>query len=366
MSFDTVFWFASCTKLITAIAAMQLVEQGKLSLDSKEDVQLYLPELSQVKVLEEDKDGNLKLVEQQRRITLRMLLSHTAGFGYSFSNEKLKKWYDPIGIDEFDNQECDVFAQPLVNQPGTTWEYGVNIDWAGRLVERVSGLSLDDYSRLRIFMPMNLSRLTFFPTAEMRERLAYVHRRNEDGSITINERGHPLRRPLAISTAEEIRATASSGGAGLFGSPVEYCNILAMLLNLGRDPTTSKRILKEETVREMFVNQIPQFPDFARNLRPPCKPSLVNDADETYPQPGNPPQGWGLSFFSLLRRGTTGRAVGTAWWSGVANLIWWADLENGMAGMLASQILPFGDKEVSRCQADIEQELYKELLGSRM
>jgi hypothetical protein len=128
----------------------------------------------------------------------------------------------------------------------------------------------------------------------------------------------------------------------------------------------------------MFSNQIPQFPDFGRNLQPSCKPSLVSSVDEIYPQSGNPPQGWGLSFFSLLHSGPTGRAAGTAWWSGIANIIWWADIENGIGGMLASQILPFGgkidgtnnvfskannlaDSEVFQCQADVEQEIYAEL-----
>lgn len=94
----------------------------------------------------------------------------------------------------------------------------------------------------------------------------------------------------------------------------------------------------------MFKNQIPQLPNFARNLPPDCKPSFVNSAPEIYPQPGNPAQGWGLSFFSLQEQGPTGRAAGTVWWSGLANLIWWADWKNGIGGMIASQILPFGGK----------------------
>ncbi|KAF7556676.1 hypothetical protein G7Z17_g1268 [Cylindrodendrum hubeiense] len=380
MSFDTTFWIASCTKLVTTIAAMQLVERGKVSLDSEEDVQLILPELSRVMVLVDDENGSLKLVEQERRITLRMLLSHTAGFGYSFFNEKLKKWYDPIGIDEFDNPERNIFTQPLVNQPGTTWEYGVNIDWVGRLVERISGLSLDEYCRLHIFKPLDILATSFFPTAEMKKNLAYVHRRNQDGSIELFEHGHPLRKPLVASTLEEVQSTVNSGGAGLFSNPIEYCKILAMLLNCGKDPITSNQILEAGTVKEMFSNQIPQFPDFARNSKPPCKPSLVTHTDEIYPQAGNPPQGWGLSFFSLLHpKGPPGRAAGTASWSGIVNLIWWADLENGIAGMVASQILPFGgesdetintlneandliDSQVLQCQADVEQEIYAEIV----
>ncbi|KAH7268470.1 beta-lactamase/transpeptidase-like protein [Fusarium solani] len=290
MTLDTTFWIASCTKLVTTIAAMQLVESGKVRLDREEDIQLILPELSRISVVEEGADGALKLVDQQRKITLRMLLTHTAGFGYSFSNRKLKKWFEPVGINEFDDQDHDVYTQPLVNQPGSAWEYGIVIDWAGRLVERMSSLSLDDYCRLHIFEPLGIQRMTFFPTAEMKENLAYLHRRNEDGSI------------------------------------------------------------QEDTVKggtaQMFSNQIPQFPDFARNQEPP----------------GNPPQGWGLSFFSLLQPDPTGRAAGTAWWSGLANLIWWADVETGIGGMLATQILPYGDSQVFQCQADVERKIYAHLV----
>ncbi|KAF5598144.1 beta-lactamase transpeptidase [Fusarium pseudoanthophilum] len=358
MSLDTTFWIASCTKLVTTIAAMQLVESGNVSLDSEDDIQHILPELSRLMVLKEDRNGVLGLVEQERKITLRMLLSHTAGFGYSFSNAKLKRWYDPIGINEFDCQDWDIFSQPLVNQPGTVWEYGVGIDWAGRFVERVSGLSLDEYCHLHIFQPLGVSRTTFFPTKEMKENLAFIHRRRLDGSVRLYEHGHLFRKPLMASADTSRETILNSGGAGLFSNPVEYCKILAMLLNQGKDSQTSRRILKTETVQgifpclcsvdemlktelEMFTNQIPQFPDFARNLQPPCKPDLVNDANETYFQPGDPPQGWGLSFFSLLHPSETGRATGTAWWSGLVNLIWWADLKSGIGGMLATQMLPF-------------------------
>ncbi|KAJ4215071.1 hypothetical protein NW759_010100 [Fusarium solani] len=311
MTLDTTFWIASCTKLVTTIAAMQLVESGKVRLDREEDIQLILPELSRISVVEEGADGALKLVDQ-RKITLRMFLTHTAGFGYSFSNRKLKKWFEPVGINEFDDQDHDVYTQPLVNQPGSAWEYGIGIDWAGRLVERMSSLSLDDYCRLHIFEPLGIQRMTFFPTAEMKENLAYLHRRNEDGSIQLSEHGHLMRRPLLLSTPSQVQATSNSGGA------------------------------------EMFSNQIPQFPDFSRNQEPVCKPSLMNDDSELYPQPGNPPQGWGLSFFSLLQPDPTGRAAGTAWWSGLANLIWWADVETGIGGMLATQILPYGGKRERR------------------
>ncbi len=92
----------------------------------------------------------------------------------------------------------------------------------------------------------------------------------------------------------------------------------------------------------MLRNQIPDKPNFARNLPPASKPSFTNSSPEIYPQPNNEPQGWGLSFFKLLSQGPTGRSAGSIWWSGLANLVWWADVEKGIGGVFASQILPFG------------------------
>lgn len=279
MTFDTTFWMASCTKLVTTIAALQLVEQGNVALDSEEDIQRILPELSDVMVLSEDESGDLKLVPRERNITLRMLLTHTgkcdrpflsyiyayllycfritsrkltsvsAGFGYSFSNPKIKKWYDPAGIDEFDDQELDVYSQPLVNQPGTIWEYGVNTDWVGRLIERVSNVSLGTYFQSNILGPLQVSRTTFLPTPEMKDGLAYMHTRGvESGTIKISDEGHPMRRPLRQLAGGTKTAFGQSGGAGLFSNPAQYSKIIAMLLNKGKDAQSSCRILQEKTV----------------------------------------------------------------------------------------------------------------------
>lgn len=130
MTLDTVFWIASCTKMIAGIACMQLVEQGKLDLDDSQSLYKLCPELKEKKVIVDADNGKkgkegLKLVEKEKDITLRMLLDHTAGFGYTFFNEKLRDWGRPIGYDEFTGDEKDVLEMPLVNQPGSRWEYGV-------------------------------------------------------------------------------------------------------------------------------------------------------------------------------------------------------------------------------------------------
>jgi CubicO group peptidase (beta-lactamase class C family) len=121
MTLDTIFWIASCTKLLVGIACMQLVEQGKFSLDDESQIEELCPELKDLKVLKED--GSYE--EKKKAITLRMLLTHTAGFGYTFFNERLRDWSYPAGVDEFSGRVEDVTSTPLLFQPGEGWEYGV-------------------------------------------------------------------------------------------------------------------------------------------------------------------------------------------------------------------------------------------------
>lgn len=95
----------------------------------------------------------------------------------------------------------------------------------------------------------------------------------------------------------------------------------------------------------MFKNQIPEFPNFGRSKALAAKPYLTNSGSDIYPQPHDQPQGWGLSFFSQIHHGPTGRSAGSGFWSGLANLVWWIDRERGVAGLVSSQILPFGGKQ---------------------
>ncbi|KIX10074.1 uncharacterized protein Z518_01155 [Rhinocladiella mackenziei CBS 650.93] len=355
MTMDNVFWIASCTKMITGIACMQLVEQGKLTLDDSALVEKLAPELKAVQVYE-----NGKLVPKKRAITLRMLLTHTAGFGYSFFDQRLIDWAGAQGLDEFSGSYHDYLSQPLVNQPGEVWEYGINIDWAGQLVERVSGMKLNDYFQQYIFKPMGITHINMFPTDEMKMNLAYMNARAPDGKLSLNLDGHLNRRPLYATSKEEIAATFHQGGAGCFARPAQYCQIIAMLLNDGVHPGTGQRILKKETVQEMFTNQIPDMPNFGRHGVSPPKLNLSNPLPELYPEPHDIPQGWGLTFFLHLRESAV-HSEGTGWWAGLPNLFWWADRKRGIGGIIASQIIPFGDPKILGLWAQIEAGLNQNL-----
>lgn len=355
MTMDTVFWIASCTKILATIACMQGVEQGILSLDDHKQLYKLCPELEKVKVLQDD--GTL--VDKKHDITLRQLLSHTAGFGYEFFNPKLRDYGRPVGFDVFHADVKDILNMPLVNQPGETWEYGINIDWAGIVLERASGQRLNDWIQQHIMKPLEIHNVNMFPTDEMKKELATMHQR-WPGSQGIEERDHILREPL-IATHHNRKELFQSGGAGAFAKPREYVQVLATLLNDGKSPKTGAQILKPETVNQMFENQIPKLPDFARQGIPAAKPDQTNPAPELYPQEGNPPQGWGLSFMITQEAGATGRGRNTAWWAGIANLFWWADREKGVAGMIASQIMPFGDLNVMGQWGACEAAVYASL-----
>jgi CubicO group peptidase (beta-lactamase class C family) len=133
-----------------------------------------------------------------------------------------------------------------------------------------------------------------------------------------------------------------------------------VLLNDGTCPKTGSKLLLKETVDEMFSNQIPQFPNYSRQGIPAAKPGLTNPIAELYPVPGDPPQGWGLTFM-LSSGGATGRSNGTGHWAGLPNLWWWADREKGVAGIVCTQILPFADAGVLALWGAVEAEIYKAL-----
>ncbi|KAI1764120.1 beta-lactamase family protein [Hypoxylon sp. FL1150] len=355
LTLDSVLWMASCTKMVAGVACMQLVERGDLALDDVAQVEELCPELKEIKVLKED--GTFE--EKKRGITLRMLLTHTAGFGYTFLEETLRDWSMPAGIDEFSGDVRDIYKIPLRFQPGERWMYGIGLDWAGIMLERKTGLSLNDYTQENICRPLGLENVNFLPTQAMKKNLATIHARQADGTLV--PRDPPQRRPLVVETPEETASVFHSGGGGLFAKPQEYARILAVLLNDGTCPRTGARLLTRATVDAMFANQIPRFPQFGRQGIPGAKPDLSNPLPDLYPIAGDPPQGWGLSFMLSGANPVTGRSEETGYWAGLANTFWWCDRGRGVAGFVGAQILPFGDPAVAGLWWRLEEAVYRNL-----
>lgn len=247
---STIFWIASCTKLVTAIAVLQLVEQGRVPLDDADFVKKVTPEIQGKKVYA---DG-VTPADQQKDVTVRMLLSHTAGFAYGFIDPRVPQ---DGSIEGRTGNKNDILNGRLVNQPGSMWEYGTNIDWAGIILERVTGQNLGDYFAEHIFTPLGISPegASMFPTKESQKHLAHMHQRDTAGQL--KEREHLYSGPLSQSSKDQQNSFFQSGGAGLWSKPKEYVKILGALLNNGKSSQTGKVILKPETVDLMWENQIP-------------------------------------------------------------------------------------------------------------
>ncbi|VVT56618.1 uncharacterized protein SAPINGB_P005180 [Magnusiomyces paraingens] len=360
MTTDNTFWIASCTKVSATIVALQAVEKGLVSLDSADDVEKWCPELANIPIIKDiAEDGSITLVPKTNRITLRHLLTHTAGFSYAFFNKNYNEYAKLFGVDELTGGPGCTNKFPLIFEPGTNWSYGVGIDWAIDVVSRASGKSFQHLLEEGIFKPLGFTLVSTTPCKNIKDRLVKMHQRDtETGKLT--EIDHPIWWPL--SDKPDIASQAyQSGGAGIFAKPAEYVRVFAALLNNGVYAPTGARLLQESTVKLMFENQIPQWPDFARAGIPAIQPNVTHPLPEIFPQEGNPPQGWGLSFFLTPTETPYGRGKNTAFWCGIANLYYWIDVEKGVAGFVAAQLYPFADPQVMNLWIGVEAATYSGL-----
>ncbi|KAL2797946.1 beta-lactamase family protein [Aspergillus keveii] len=337
MSLETIFWVVSFTKLLTSVSCMQLVEQGQLHLDNAEHLESIAPELGAVKVLTRTPDGGFELVEKKRKITLRMLLNHTAGFGYAFEDSKLAEYGRPIGFDDFSGSREDVISRPLVNQPGEKFQYGTSMDWVGIIIERITGMELEEYFSQYILKPLEMD-VSFYPS-RLEGDLAYMHQRLNGRELVHAD--HLYRAPLTWKASEGGGRLFCAGGHGCFGKPTHFLRLISALLNNGIDSKTQTRLLHPSTVQEMFKDQIRDKPRYSNVCIPVAKPHLANPTPLA-PMPDDHTEGWGLSFSISHFAEKSGRAPGSASWEGLANLYWFADRENNVGGIIGTQIFPYG------------------------
>ncbi len=314
------FALFSTTKAITGTAVLQLVEQGRLDLDAPASE--YVPELGEIKVLEGfDASGGLMLREPKRAVTTRMLMTHTAGFGYHFFNSAYFHMVEQGHPTVVSSSKLSLIT-PLLFDPGEAWEYGSNMDWCGQIVERITGRPLGEVFQDDIFAPLGITTMTFEIDDRVQRTLAAIHARNDDGSLT------PL--DLKLPADPEVHM----GGHGLYGTVPDYMRFIRMWLNDGMGE--HGRVLKAETVRMAERNQIG---DMKIGMLPGVDRTLSNDA-EFFP---GLPKSWSFTFMVNDATAPTGRPAGSLGWAGLANLFYWIDRRNGYGGFWATQILPFGD-----------------------
>jgi methyl acetate hydrolase len=344
MTADSVFWIASMTKALTATAAMQLVEQGKLQLD--EPISKVLPQLAAPQVLEGfDDKGQPKLRPAKRPITLRQLLTHTAGFTYDLwdaDTAEYVKFADLPGIISCRNA---ALTTPLAFDPGDRWEYGINIDFAGKAVEAVSGKGLNVYLRENIFQPLGMKDTDFVIGPDQQKRLVTVHSRKADGGLDPIEFGVPQEPEFFM------------GGGGLYGTARDYLAFLQMLMHDGE--FNGARLLRPETVAQMSKNNIGDV-NISRVVLKTTAPASTPDVDMGQLFPGQDIK-WGLSFLINPQEGPAGRRGGSLSWAGLANTYFWVDPSKQVAGVIMTQVLPFADPRVLGLYGKFESSLYKAL-----
>jgi len=337
MVLDTVFRIASMTKAVTGVAAMQCVERGALTLDGPAGE--IVPELAEPQVLEGfDADGKPRLRPARRKITLRMLLTHTAGFVYPVWNANFNRYCEVTGFPVVMSGKLAALNAPLGFEPGERWEYGINIDWAGRMVEAASGQDLDTYMRANIFAPLGMRDTGFVPTQEQQARSTQAHSRNPDGSLTPIERT-----PFA-------RAEFFAGGGALWSTGPDYMAFLRMLLDGGS--FNGARILKPETVVLMAQNHIG---DLLVEKLPSSQPAMSQDA-EFFP---GMKKKWGLSWLINTEDVPGRRSAGSLTWAGLFNTYFWLDPKRQVTGTILTQILPFADPTVLQLLDEFETAVYR-------
>jgi methyl acetate hydrolase len=338
MTRDTVFRIASMVKLITSVAALQLVEQDKLPLDAPvPDIE---PALGSPQVLDGfDAKGLPQLRAAQRPITLRHLLTHTSGFAYRLWDAKAARYVGSLELLP-KAQRNEAPRTPLMFDPGARWQYGPSIDWVGRIVEAISGEALDVYFRKHILDPLGMNDTAFVLAPQQRAREASLHRRAPDGALTAEpmEQNSPRR--------------SFSGGGGIYSTAPDYLRLLRALLAGGA--LNGTRILRPETVALMGQNQIG---DIDVGVLKTTVPALSNDVDLC---PGVTCK-WGFGHMINMEAMAGGRSGGSLTWGGLLNTYYWIDPASKIAAVFMTQVLPFADRRALHLYRQFERGIYAAL-----
>ena len=330
MAEDTMFRIASMTKAITSIAAMQLIEQKRFTLD--DPVEKYLPQFAKLQVFEsfDSATGAYHLRPATKSVTVRHLLTHTSGLGYNFTS--------PI-VRDFKPRPGEQYAVgPLLFEPGERWLYSTSTDQLGSLVEAVSGQSLTDYFRAHIFTPLKTADTHYSVPAEKHARLVALHRRRPDGAMVKEANQPPPTPPVII------------GGGGLSSTADDYLRFVRMVLNDGQ--LDGARIVSAETIAAMSRNEIGALGVPALKTAMPER-----SADFSFVADGK--DKWGLGFLIAAAATPDGPSAGSLSWGGINNTYYWIDRSRGIAGVVLMQFLPFADPKALTLYEMFQRGVYR-------
>ncbi len=336
MTLDSVVALFSAGKPLASTVCLQFAEAGHLDLDRP--AKDYVPELGSLQVLDGfDPQGQPKLRPPTRDITTRMLLLHTAGFGYDFFDPQYRKLVKDRRHPPTVSGKKTALMTPLLFDPGERWLYGSSIDWVGQILERVTGERLEAVMRNHLFEPLGMASTGFACTSDMRRRLACMHQRE-------GEAVRPLPDYQLPADPEVYMA-----GHGLYSTAPDFARFIKMWLSDGRGPRGP--ILRPETVA--MASQ-----DGLSGKKIQKLTSTNARVTHDFEPFGAMPKSWALSFMVNDQRAPTGRTAGSLAWAGLGNLYFWIDRKKSLGGFWATQLFPFGDEMALDASLSFEKTVY--------
>lgn len=359
---NSIFWLASLGKIVTVVGVLKCIElfPSVLPLGLDTDVTSFLPKICG-QIIQED----LSLQPATKKITFRNLLTHTSGLAYEIMSPLLVQWKEshnrPLCVEGNFNAEWEVYEHPLVFEPGTSWAYGPGVDWAGRVVEKVCGVSLEKFLTEHIFSPLDIvGEMSFFPQKSI---LGFEERKvqlvTKDSKTGVLE-GEKEEKTYTVDAKECL------GGIGMFASPKAFLSILSLLLT-GGTIVEGVKILEKSSVDEIFKGQI-HDQDVKTYLNGLLNSEyMVSSGMKGALSKGRRVEG-GLGCFvgfehehenEMVGSGSgTERGEGTISGMGLPNCTWWVDREMGVAGAMFLARTPALDLELARMGEEIERVFY--------
>ena len=330
MATDTIFRIASMTKAVTSMGVMMLVEEGKLGLD--DEASKWIPWLKNPQVISkvDEAAGTYETRPARRAVTIRQLLTHTSGIGYSWSDPGLALVQRKANPKEED--------LPLANEPGERWTYGSSTKVLGDVIEKISGQRIDAYLQARITGPLGMNDTVFEVPANKYSRVVTIHQKS-NGRLT--EQPNPATLPVSLRA-----------DGGLLSTAPDYGQFLRMILNKGE--LGGRRFLAERTMKDVGRNHMGAI--VVRQ-----QPSAVATLSRPYPL-GAGTDKWGLGFQLAGKPSAPNtRSEGSMAWAGIYNTEFWVDPKQEIGVILLMQMLPFYDEAAIQVLQGFEKLVYQNL-----